>query len=78
MTLAIHPDRLELLGVCGLDDAEPLLRALIERPGAALELADCAFLHTAVIQVILAGRPRLNSLPRNILLQSLLPQGDNA
>lgn len=41
----------------GLDDAEPLLSALLARPGRSVDLSSVTFAHTAVIQVLIALKP---------------------
>ena len=46
-----------LVGKCPVEDAEPLLQLLQATPGAPLDWTQCGQLHTAVLQVILAGRP---------------------
>lgn len=48
-----------LVGKCPVEDAEPLLQLLQATPGAPLDWTQCGQLHTAVLQVILAGRPAL-------------------
>ena len=46
-------------GNCPVEDAEPLLQLLQASPAASLDWRQCTHLHTAVLQVIQAGRPRL-------------------
>jgi len=47
-----------LQGNCSIDDAEPLLRQLLEAPEAQLDWSQCRTAHLAVVQVILvSGRP---------------------
>lgn len=48
-----------LAGDCGVEEAEPLLQMLVATPGASLDWRLCTRLHTAVIQVVLAAKPRL-------------------
>jgi hypothetical protein len=43
-------------GACAVEDAEPLLRLLQANPTPAVDWTACSYLHTAVIQVILASR----------------------
>lgn len=45
-----------LEGACPVEDAEPLLQLMQKFPAAALDWTRCSQLHTAVLQVILAGR----------------------
>ena len=42
-------------GTCGVEEAEILLQAVAEAPGAVIDWSDCGRLHTAVVQVILAA-----------------------
>ena len=46
-------------GHCPVEEAEPLLQFLQATPAACLDWRQCAHLHTAVLQVILAARPQL-------------------
>jgi hypothetical protein len=48
-----------LVGVCPVEDAEPLLQLLQAAPNAPCDWRRCGYLHTAVVQVILAARPIL-------------------
>jgi hypothetical protein len=43
-----------LEGKCPVEDAEPLLQLLQAFPSAPLDWTRCNYLHTAVIQVVLA------------------------
>jgi hypothetical protein len=60
MTVVRHDaDRIVLEGICGVEDAEPLLQMLVETPAAAVDWRPCGSLHTAVVQVILTAEPAL-------------------
>jgi hypothetical protein len=48
-----------LAGNCDVEEAEPLLQMLVGTPEALLDWRRCMHLHTAVIQVVLAAKPRL-------------------
>jgi hypothetical protein len=48
-----------LAGNCGVEEAEPLLQMLVETPDVALDWRLCSHLHTAVVQGVLAAKPRL-------------------
>lgn len=50
-------------GVVGPDDAEALAAWLRQQPRPAVHLGRCEALHSAVLQVLLALRPRLAALP---------------
>lgn len=59
MPIRCSGDTLVLSGVVTAEEAEPLCRHLSSHPDAAVDLADCAHLHTAVLQVLLSGQPRV-------------------
>ncbi|WP_041793913.1 hypothetical protein [Pararhodospirillum photometricum] len=61
MTLRLEDTIVRLEGVCTVEEALPLLEAL--QGAQAVALADCTGLHTAALQVLLALRPPLVSLP---------------
>lgn len=46
-------------GDCGAEDAETLLQMLLATPSVPVDWAGCGELHTAVVQVILAAKPKL-------------------
>jgi hypothetical protein len=48
-----------LAGSCGVEEAEPLLQMLVATPEASVDWGLCTHLHTAVIQVVLAAKPKL-------------------
>ena len=50
---------IELVGACPGADAEPLLQLLLSHPGATVDWRGCRSAHTAVVQVLMAVRPRL-------------------
>ncbi len=58
-----------LEGDCPVEDAEPLLAALLGAPGSVLDLSGCAGMHSAVFQVLLALRPRTRGKPPDGFLQ---------
>jgi hypothetical protein len=57
-----------LEGRCPVDDAEDLLRLLLLDPSSAVDWRTCDDAHTAVIQVLLAARPKVLGPPRAMLL----------
>ena len=59
---------IELSGRCGADDAEVLQRLLLAAPGSTVEWSGCEHLHSAVIQVLLVGGPRMQGTPKNSFL----------
>lgn len=64
---------IELRDRCGADDAEVLQQHLLAMPGdATVEWSHCEHLHSAVVQVLLAGEPLLRGLPKNEFLSTYL------
>lgn len=60
MTVQAGSDGLiELVGTCGAADADSLLQLLLAIPGATVDWRECRGAHTAVIQVLMAARPKL-------------------
>jgi hypothetical protein len=48
-----------LEGRCSVEDAEPLLQLLQANPTARCDWRRCGYLHTAVVQVVVAASPNL-------------------
>lgn len=61
---------IELTGRCGVEEAEVLQRHLLAGPGSPVEWTDCEYLHAAVVQVLLAGEPRLQGAPKDGFLSA--------
>jgi STAS domain-containing protein len=60
---------IELRGRCSADDAEVLQQHLLAMPGdATVEWSHCEYLHSAVVQVLLAGEPLVRGTPKNKFL----------
>ncbi|MCF8483256.1 MAG: hypothetical protein K9H25_22765 [Rhodospirillum sp.] len=57
---------------CTVEDALSLLEFLLANPGAKVDLGPCATLHTAVLQVLLAVKPKIIALPREAFLRRWL------
>jgi len=65
MTVRLAEDGAILLeGPCPSEEAEVLLRFLLEAPGSTVDWSSCDHAHTAVVQVLLAVRPILRGPPR--------------
>ena len=73
MTVAATADdgAIELAGSCPAEDAERLLRQLLERPGSTIDWRSCEEAHGAVVQVLLASAAQMRGPPRGAFLQSL-------
>ena len=64
MTVTVSSDGVILLrGLCPLEDAELLVRHLSDAAQATVDLTGCDHVHTAVIQVLMAARPRIVGSP---------------
>jgi hypothetical protein len=74
MTIRIDADAIHLTGPCPIEEAETLLRALHEHPGAPVDLSGLTRAHLAVVQLLLSARPRLTALPADPLLRHLLDE----
>jgi len=74
MTVARDGEVIHLRGVCRVEDAEPLTALLQAISDSTLDLSACEGLHAAVVQAILAFRPKIIELPTNAFLRDwLLP-----
>lgn len=47
---------------CMVEEALPLLELLRTHPGARIDMSDCVYVHTAVLQVLAAAAPK-NLIP---------------
>ena len=61
---------IRLGGSCPLEDAEELLRLLLDRPGRTVDWSACNMAHTAVIQVLLVLRPAMTGSPVSHFLRT--------
>lgn len=64
--------RIELVDVCPAADAEPLLQLLLTTADATVDWRACRGVHTAVVQVLMAARPRLLGPPADARLEEWL------
>jgi hypothetical protein len=70
MTVRLTPEgELVLDGICPSEDAESLLQNLATAPSTPVDLRTCESAHTAVIQVLMAAKPRLLGPPAGLLLR---------
>jgi hypothetical protein len=73
MTIEVNGDRIVLKGRCGVEEAEPLLAALAERPDRLVVL-EAERLHTALWQILIALKPRLEGTSADaFVVQHILP-----
>lgn len=59
---------------CTVEDALPLLEFLIANRSAKVDLGPCTNLHTAVLQVLLAAKPKITALPQDAFLARWMAQ----
>jgi hypothetical protein len=74
MTVSREGAIIRLSGVCRVEDAEPLAALLEGVSDSTLDLSACEGLHAAVVQAVLAFRPKIVGLPNDAFLRNwLLP-----
>jgi hypothetical protein len=74
VTVIRDGDRVRLVGLCRVEDAEPLAALLQGVSNSTLDLSACEGLHAAVLQAILAFGPKLVGVPADAFLRDrLLP-----
>ena len=72
MTIRFLKKHAALEGIVGVDDAEALTQWLLKQAAPAVHLGKCEHLHGAVLQVLLALRPKLRALPADRHLAAVL------
>ena len=55
-------------GVCTVEEALPLLEFLKDSTDPEVDLSSCAWLHTALLQLLLIAAPRLAAPPKREVL----------
>ena len=65
MSVRIEGDVIFLEGECGVEDAEPLVRALEGGGGLRVDVSHGRQLHSAVVQALLRFQPRLDGAPED-------------
>ena len=65
MSVRVSDEAVYVEGLGDVADAEPLLSALLDDPARPVDLGNASRLHSAVIQVLLALRPRITAAPRD-------------
>ena len=68
MTVKSNDGRIALQGRCRVEDAEPLLAELQRNSGSVVDLEAAETLHSAVVQVLLAAKPRIVGLSKTDFL----------
>ncbi|BEV15365.1 STAS domain-containing protein [Herbaspirillum sp. DW155] len=78
MTIELKDDTLHCAGVLGVEDAEALLVLVATHPAAAVDLSACEHVHTACVQVLMAGAASISAWPAapelSEWLRAALPQ----
>jgi hypothetical protein len=78
MAIEFKRDQARFVDVVSVDEAEGLLEWLQKRPTAKVNLADCAHLHPANLQVLMAAKPVIQAWPSDtglrVWLESALIQ----
>jgi len=70
MTIKVTPaGEIELTGICSSDEGEILLQHLLATPTKMVNWRGCEAAHTAVIQVLMAARPKLLGPPAAVGLE---------
>jgi hypothetical protein len=59
-----------LEGACPSEDADALVQLLLTRPGTTVDWRACEAAHSAVIQVLMAAKPRLLGPPASESLRT--------
>ncbi len=72
MTVRVAGDTIYVEGVGHVAEAEPILSALLEDPSRTIDLSGTTRLHSAVIQLLLALRPRTIGAPADSFQSSYL------
>jgi hypothetical protein len=72
MPLRFEEDCAHLEGHCVVDEALPLLEFLKDAAIPEVELAACDSMHTSLLQVLAAVRPKMLSLPTEPQLAGLV------
>lgn len=72
MSVRVEGNIIHLEGRCLVEDAEPLLLALQDIPGAIVALDGATRLHLAVVQILLASRPVITGTPRDAVIATHL------
>ena len=70
MTIKLSPaGHVELSGACSSEEGEILLQHLLTTPNKMVDWRGCESAHTAVVQVLMAARPKLLGPPAAVLLE---------
>ncbi len=65
MPIEYHDNRVLLVGLCTVEEAEGLLGWLLKNPEGEVDLFDATHLHMAVLQALLAGSGKISATPED-------------
>jgi len=68
MALIFGDDMVRIDGVCGVDEAMPLLEFLQTNGAARIDMRTCTHLHSAALQVLMVAAIRVAVLPEEEFL----------
>jgi hypothetical protein len=72
MPLTFGEDTILIEGVCGVEEAMPLLEFLQTHGAARIDMRACTHLHSATLQVLMASAERVTDLPEEEFLRRWL------
>jgi len=72
MSLHIADGIIRIEGNATVEDAEPILAALIDRPDTAVDVGHALRMHSAVVQLLIALRPRIVGRPADAFLSAYI------
>lgn len=73
MSATVDGEIIRLSGACRVEDAETVLSLILSGRDRAVDVSAVTHLHAAVLQVLLAYRPRLVGAPADRFVQNCLP-----
>jgi hypothetical protein len=59
VTVELDQQTIRLKGDCPIEDAEPLLALLQDQAGYVVDISDMGLIHTAILQLLIALRPKV-------------------
>jgi hypothetical protein len=72
MALIFGEETIQIDGVCGVDEAMPLLEFLQTHDAAQVDMRTCTHLHAAALQVLMVAAVRVAVLPEEEFLSRWL------
>lgn len=72
MSVTVEQDRIILAGAATVEDAEPLLAALLDYPTLVIDVSSLVRAHLAVVQLLHAAERPLSGAPQDIFLRDVV------